>query len=310
MFFKAALFFQIHCPADEVTKALRKAIPDNTFTPCEKMQAHSIGFIHPFQEDQLFYEQAGAFLFRLKIQTRPIPASTIAEMLEEKVKELEDSQGRKVYRKERITLKDEIVLELLPDAIPVSKYLMAYVDTKLNLIVFNTGSNAQAEKAMAFIREAIGSFRVQIPTVNHSPPLTMTKWLRGKPPKAFTVRSSCRLADPVDNGAVVTIKHDDLHSEAIQALLDEGKLVESLDLYWGQGRDKEQVGFTVTQAHILKGIYFSDKLLNQDDEEDELARSEADLALMADTFQGLITALGKGFGGFLEQEHMDFTGKE
>ena len=302
MFFKNAVIYQMTQPADVLISALRAMIEEHTFTRCAHNSAISTGFIPPFNAGAgLFHEQTGAFMFRVKQQVKQIPASAVNEMLAEKVEEIEAEQGRKVFRKERLNLKDEIILELLPTAIPTSKTFTAYIDTRLNMLLVDASSPSAAEKVLDFVRNTVGGCPVIIPVVDHSPEVAMTNWLRGSADKYFTPSSSCKLHN--HDGCTITIKNEDLSSHGVEGLLNDGKVVQCLQVDWGD----HKVRFTLHAPHIFKGIHFSEELIRdaEQDGDDELAVFDADMALMVGTFQQMIPQVGAAFGKWLEQDFLD-----
>ena len=88
------------------------------FLPCAKSQALSAGWVPPLGEEseELVHAAAGRMLLKLKREEKLLPSTVVRELLEEKVAAIESEQGRKVYRKERLSLKDEIVQDCLPRA--------------------------------------------------------------------------------------------------------------------------------------------------------------------------------------------------
>ena len=302
MFFKNAIIYQITQPAEILINALREAVGKYAFAPCGPHSAVATGFIPPFSEAAgLFREMPGAFLFRVKRQVKSIPPSAVNEMLAEKVDEIEAEQGRKVFRKERLNLKDEIILELLPTAIPTSKTFTAYIDTRLNMLLVDASSPSAAEKVLDFVRNTVGGCPVIIPVVDHSPEVAMTNWLRGSADKYFTPSSSCKLHN--HDGCTITIKNEDLSSHGVEGLLNDGKVVQCLQVDWGD----HKVRFTLHAPHIFKGIHFSEELIRdaEQDGDDELAVFDADMALMVGTFQQMIPQVGAAFGKWLEQDFLD-----
>ena len=70
----------------------------------------------------------GRMLLKLKREEKLLPSTVVREQVDEKVAVIESEQGRKVYRKERLNLKDEIVQDCLPRAFTRSTYVHAYID--------------------------------------------------------------------------------------------------------------------------------------------------------------------------------------
>ena len=137
----------------------------------------------------------------LKREEKLLPATVVREQLEEKIAVIEAEQDRKVYRKERLSLKDEIVQDCLPRAFTRSAHIYAYIDVKANWIFVDAASAARAEELLNVLRECIGSFPVLLPQVNTAPAAAMTSWLLHRNvPDDFELGQDCELREPGEEG--------------------------------------------------------------------------------------------------------------
>ena len=75
-------------------------------------QADNVSFVHASQ---------GCLMVCAKRQEKVLPAAVINEFLNEKVEAIQDAEGRTVGRKERQSLKDDVMMELLPKAFTRSR---------------------------------------------------------------------------------------------------------------------------------------------------------------------------------------------
>ena len=115
---------------------LGEQLAQRGFEPCAKSQALAWAGCRPGSEDgELVHAAAGRLLVKLKREEKILPSTVVREMLDEKVEEIEAGQGRKVYRKERLNLKDEIVQDCLPRAFSRSSAMYAYIDTRTNWVL-------------------------------------------------------------------------------------------------------------------------------------------------------------------------------
>ncbi|WP_410965022.1 recombination-associated protein RdgC, partial [Salmonella sp. SAL04286] len=89
--------------------------------------------------------------------------------LKEKVDEIEAQQMRKVYKKERDQLKDEIVQTLLPRAFIRRSSTFAAIAPSLGLILVDSASAKKAEDLLSTLREALGSLPVRPLSVKVAP---------------------------------------------------------------------------------------------------------------------------------------------
>ncbi len=220
----------------------------------------------------------------------------VREQLEEKVTAIEAEQGRKVYRKERLTMKDEIVADCLPRAFTRSSGVYAYIDTRANWIFVDAASAGRAEELLNLLRECIGSFPVLLPQVNNAPAATMTGWLvHSNLPDDFALGEECELRDPGDEGGVVRCRGVDLLSEEVETHLHAGKQVARLALSW-----EERLSLVLAEDLCLRRLKFSDELMKENEaipEADNAARLDADFALMSDAVTSLQERILVLFGG-------------
>lgn len=296
--FKNAMVYQITQPAKDYIDALVVKAADNIFAPCAPSQSSSVGFVPVFKDGPLVYEQQNFAVVRVKKQSKSLPAAGINEILEEKVEEIEQEQDRKVYRKERLTIKDEIIAEKLPSVLPTSEMIYAYIDTRLNMVVVDAGSEAKSDIVLHMIREAIGSFPVMIPEVKSNPVGSMTRWLQTRQSPYFQFGRNCILHEPMEGGATMKVIDDDLFSDSVEAAINEGKQVQNISL----GYD-HSITFDLYNQHKLKRLSLSDEV-EPPEEETPGSIFDTGIFIMVEQLHELIPKVGEAFGGYLEQEHM------
>jgi recombination associated protein RdgC len=260
-----------------------------------------VGWVPPLggESEQLVHGAAGRLLLKMKREEKLLPSTVVREQLEEKVAAIEAAQGRKVYRKERLNLKDEIVQDCLPRAFSRSSYIHAYIDIKANWIFVDSASASRAEELLNLLREGIGSFPVLLPQVNNAPTAVMTAWLLHRSlPDDFELGQECELREPGEEGGVVRCRGVDLLSEEVETHLHAGKQVARLALGWD-----ERVSLLLAQDLCLRRLRFADELMKENEdipEADQAARLDADFALMADAITGLQARILALFGGEVE----------
>ena len=301
MWFKNLRAYRLTSPFELSPEQLEEQLAGSDFQPCASSQALSVGWVAPLGEpSELLVHAANArYLICLKREEKLLPASVVREQLEEKVALIEAEQARKVYRKEKLTLKDEIVQDCLPRAFTRSSRTLAFIDTRSNWLFVDAASAPRAEELLNLLRECIGSFPVVLPQVNNAPLATMTGWLaQHSLPDDFALGEECELREPGEEGGVVRARGVDLLSEEVETHLNAGKQVVRLSLSW-----EERVSLLIAEDLCLRRLKFSDELLKENDEipEAELAaRLDADFALMSEAVAGLQERLLALFGGEVE----------
>jgi recombination associated protein RdgC len=301
MWFKNIRAYRLTSPFDLSPEQLGSQLAQRGFQACAKSQALSLGWVPPLGEEseQLVHAAGGRLLLKLKREEKLLPATVVREQLDEKIAAIEADQGRKVYRKERLSLKDEIVQDCLPRAFSRSTAIHAYIDTRANWIFVDAASAARAEEFLNLLRECIGSFPVLLPQVNNAPAATMTGWLVHRNlTDDFVLGEECELREPGEEGGVVRCRGVDLLSEEVETHLNAGKQVARLSLAW-----EERLSLVLAEDLCLRRLKFSDELMKENEdipEADNAARLDADFALMSDAVTRLQERILVLFGGEAE----------
>jgi recombination associated protein RdgC len=279
MWFKNIRAYRLTSSFDLSPEQLGEKLAQRAFRPCAKSQALALGWVPPLgdESEELAHAAGGRLLLKLKREEKLLPSTVVREQLEEKVALIEADQGRKVYRKERLSLKDEIVRWIFVDA----------------------ASAGRAEEFLNLLRECIGSFPVLLPQVNNAPGATMTAWLaHRKLPDDFVLGEECELREPGEDGGVVRCRGVDLLSEEVETHLNAGKQVARLALAW-----EDRLALVLAEDLCLRRLRFSDELMKENEdipEADNAARLDADFALMSDAITSLQERILALFGGEAE----------
>jgi recombination associated protein RdgC len=301
MWFKNIRAYRLTSPFTQTAEQLGEQLSERSFVPCAKSQALSLGWVPVLgtEEGELVHAAAGRLLVKMKREEKLLPSTVVRELLEEKVVAIESEQARKVYRKERLNLKDEIIQDCLPRAFTRSVSVFAYIDTRANWVFVDAVSAGRAEELLNLLRECIGTFPVLLPQVNNAPIAVMTSWLMHRNlPEDFELGEECELRELGEEGGVVRCRGVDLLSEEVETHLHAGKQVARLSLGWD-----ERLQLVLAEDLCLRRLKFADELLKENEdipEDDNAARIDADFALMADAIGSLQERIISIFGGEAE----------
>ena len=301
MWFKNIRAYRLSSPFDMAPEQLSQKLAQREFAPCAKSQALSMGWVPPLGEEseELAHAAGGRLLLKMRREEKLLPSSVVREQLDEKIAHIEAEQARKVYRKERLSLKDEIVQDCLPRAFTRSTPVHAYIDPRSNWIFVDSASAGRAEEFLNLLRDCVGSFPVLLPQVNNAPVATMTSWLLHRNlPEDFEPGVECELREPGEEGGVVRCRGVDLFSEEVETHLHAGRQVARLALGWD-----ERVSLVLGEDLCLRRLKFADELMKENEdipEADQAARLDADFALMSDAITALQERVIAVFGGEAE----------
>ncbi|GLX13074.1 recombination-associated protein RdgC [Pseudomonas straminea] len=299
MWFRNLLVYRLTQDVDFDTEKLEAALAAKPARPCASQELATYGFVAPFgkgEDAPLVHESQGFLLISARKEERILPGSVVKDAVKEKVDEIESEQMRKVYKKEREQIKDEIVQAFLPRAFIRKSATFAAIAPAQGLIIVNASSPKRAEDLLSTLREAIGSLPVRPLTVKIAPSATMTDWVKAQQAAAdFHVLDECELRDTHEDGGIVRCKRQDLTGEEVQLHMSSGKQVTQLSLAW-----QDKLSFVLDDKLVAKRLKFEDLLqeqAEQDGGDDDLSQQDASFTLMMLTLIEFLPALFEALGG-------------
>jgi len=297
MWFKNIQAYRFTKPFELSAEALNEQLAEFTFVPCGSQDLSRSGWTPPLGRhgSELVHATNGYLMVCLKRQDKLLPPAVINEELEEKALAIEESESRKLARKERHTLKDEIIFSLLPKAFTRSSLQFAYISPRDNLLVVNASSAKRAEDLLSELREALGTLSVIPLTAKHEPIEVMTRWVSsGQPDQGFELGEECELRDNADVKSVIRCKNQDLASSEILNHL-KSMHVSKLALSW-----QERIEFVLDEKLAIKRLRFSDVVqdkANEIEAEDAAMQFDVDFSIMTLELAAFFKALIGAFGG-------------
>jgi len=300
MWFKNLSIFRLTEEFTLTAEELEEKLAVIEFRPCGSHEDFSLGWVSPIgKASPLVHSANGFMMICTKKEERVLPASVLNEMMQEKIEATEEAEGRKLSKKERTAIKDELIFELLPRAFTFSRKLYAYIDVKGGFLVVDSASTNKAEDLLSLLRKCLGSLpAVPLNTVE-KPIATMTEWLlTQETPKDVKIEDECELRAPEEAGGVIRCKRHDLSLPEIKNHLDIGKQVIKLALTWD-----ERLSFILDENLSVKRLKFLDLIQDQvtdTDAHDEAARFDVDFSIMSLELANFIPRLLEIFGGELK----------
>lgn len=273
------------------------ALDAHKFVPCGNLDVSRYGFVPPLGDHGvgLIHITNGCIMICAKHQEKILPGAVINAALNEKVKEIEQGQARKMGRKERQDLKDEIIFSLLPRAFVRDRLDFAYIDTKEQRLIVNAASAKRAESLIHALRLAIGSLKCTPFECDRGAESLLTEWVRqGYADAPFVLGEECELKAPKD-GRTIKAKKEDLSSEEIRAHLAAGLNVQKSSLLWG-----EDLTFVLGPDLSVGRLKFQDVLRDRAaDRKPESVEEEFDATffIMSETLRRFVKDLAGALGG-------------
>ena len=299
MWFKNLQLYRVHNQQLLSPEQMAVILDEQRAKPLGNSDARRIGWTPPSGRlsNWLMHGVHGHRLISALRQERLLPSSVIAEEVAEQVAEIEATEGRKVTRKEKAALKEQVTEELLPQAFVRSQKIDLWWDTDRQMIGVNTSNRSRAEDVLDLLRETLGSLKVTPLASVHLPARVMTRWLEdgATRPAQLTLGDSVTLKGKGDD-SVFRGRRADLDSDDVHQLLSVGRqatqLAISIEDAWS-GVLHEDLSIT--------GLNFADALLEEadfaDDGDDALARLETDFVIMTGCLRTSIEQLINWLGG-------------
>lgn len=270
----------------------------SAFRGCGRMELLASGWAPPLGRagQQLVHAANGYCMICLRREEKILPAGVIRQLLEDKVAEVEAAEGREVYRRERMRMKEEIIVDLLPRALTRVTNLFAYLDVRLGLLVVDSASAARAETLVSQLRTTLGRFPATPLQARHALPEAMTRWVTGATvTKDFLPGDECLLRHPDPDGGMISCRHQDLGAAEVRNHIRNGKFVVRLAMHW-----RERLAFVLHEDLSIHRLRFEDVVREPEQDtqvDDPVSRFDLDFSLMALELAEFLPALLAALGG-------------
>jgi recombination associated protein RdgC len=279
---------------------LERRLKTRTFSPCTPAQASSLGWVPALDDaaSALVHAAGPYWMVRLKREEKLLPATVVREQANERCAQIAKAQGRKVSRRERLAVIDEVTQDLLPRAFSRSTTIRVVIADRLGWIWIDNASAGRSEEVLNHLREALGNLPAVLPDTQKAPAHVMTQWLLHRAvPDEIELADDADFSDLREQGSSVKVRGVPLDSEEVLAHLSSGYQVSRLALEWGS-----RVAAVVDKDLTLRRLKFSDAIREANDElvEDPLARADADFLIMCEILSGFQSGLLAAFGGIAE----------
>jgi recombination associated protein RdgC len=298
MWFKNLSIFRLTEEFTLSPEDLELKLEQMAFRPCGSHEESTFGWTSPLgkSSEQLVHSANGFLMVCGKKEERVLPASVVNEMMQEKILETEEQQGRKLAKKERTAIKDELIFELLPRAFTFSNKTYAYIDPKGGWLIVDAASAKKAEDLLSSLRKSLGSLPAVPLNTIEKPIKVMTEWLvNNQAPDDITIEDECELRAPEEAGGIIRCKRHDLSLPEIKNHLDIGKEVIKLAVSWA-----DRLSFIIDENLAVKRLKFLDLIQDQVsdvDTDSEAAQFDVDFAIMSLELANFLPRLLEIFGG-------------
>lgn len=297
MAIKNAILFLSEQPLAPLLSNVNEALAENECRDPGKTEHSTDGFAPlPLSSDEPVFALHAQNYIMLYYQTceRMLPPQIVSEELAERVGELQEKENRKVGRKERAEIKEQVVFELLPQAFIKKSRIPVIINTEQNIVFVGASSSSKAEKVITALRKAFDSLPVKpFVRVAGGPGAVsqiFAQWLKNPSiagGHGFEIGDTCELAQ---TGSGVKFKGLDITDENTISYVESGMYPKRINLEYRDG-----TSLNVTDALEFKSVRVGEEIFleheaTKDDAEDELAILQADLVLNGSVLSALSEA--------------------
>ena len=274
--------------------ALEAGLEKMMFVACGATQPMSAGWAPPrgVAHGPLVESVGGQWLMKLTIEQRVLPSAVVKRHTDERAAQIELATGRKPGKKQTKELKEEVVLDLLPQAFTKQAEIKVWMNPKARLLMIDAGSPAKADEVVTHLVKALDGIDLTPLHTAQSPAAAMSEWLTtGEPPAGFSVDRECELKSADETKSAVRYARHALDIDEVRQHIAAGKLPTQLALTW-QGR----LSLLLTEAMQIRKIAFLEGVF----EGGKPARDEAfdaDAAIATGELGKLIPDLIEALGG-------------
>lgn len=297
MWFKQAQIFKFEENSSFSAEELEGHLEQLPFTPCPSGLPISQGWISPTEEEDeaLVFSVPGFLLICLQTEAKLLPAKIVRQKLNEKVKEIQLKQDRKVPYKEKNILKQAIYNELLPKAFGAIYRTYAFIDTKNNWLILDTNNAKNTENFITFFKRSLSKVKIVPPEIKKLSPI-LTDWLlNDTQPKSLNIEDTCVLKDPKQEERVIRIQKQDLSANYVQSLIKNNFEISQMKMTWN-----DQITFVLKNDFTFQSLQYQDsvvELSGEDKNDAEEGSFKADFFIMSGLltkmFQELLKILAK-----------------
>ena len=290
MFFRNLTLFRFPTSLD--LSDLDTHLASCALKPVGTLELSSRGFVPPLGRDAeaLSHRIGDAIWLSVGSEDKLLPGAVVNDLLQKKLAEIEQKEGRRPGGRARKRLKEDLVHELLPRAFVRPGRTDAILDLEHGLCAVDTSSRKQAENVVSEIRRALGSFPALPLNAEVAPRAVLTGWIAGEPlPDGLSLGDECELKDAADRGAVVKCQRQELTGEEIGKHLESGKQVTRLALALD-----DHAAFVLGEDLVLRKFKLLDGAVDQlesSERDDIRAELDARFALMAGELKRLFGVL-------------------
>jgi len=293
--FRNVRFYRLQSDWPESEEALSRELEKTGFKPCGPLTERSSGWV-PIDPDNgklLARRLNGADLLKLRSQSRVLPPAVINEELDARIEEFRKRMREAPSPREKRRLKAETRDELMPKAMLKSDRIWGYVDLKEKVIGIDAAQESVAERFLRRLQAPFDGLQIQPLQFGQPVDKLLTGVFLGGAHDRFAVGRECRMQDLAEARSFVRWTDFDLTDRAIRDHVANGMRLTHLAIEYDN-----VISFVLDENGVITKLRFLGMDDDSDDQDDPLARLDAEFVLITGTLRKLLGDLRKLLGGF------------
>lgn len=277
---------------------LAESLARTGFKPCGALDRQAQGWVPPRGlDDEMVFAHGRQMLFTLGVEQKILPVSVIRQYTQERLLQLEESQGYKPGRAQAREVFDAVESELLPRALVKRRLTYVWIDPVGGWFVVDAASSGKADEVIEQLKLSLGELPLKLVKTLQAPGTAMTQWLSlGECPGRFTIDQDCELRSPGEAGGTVRYSRHPLDSAEVRQHIAQGKLAARLALTWN-----DRISLVLTEQMQIKRLAFLDVLKEQAEADSDGGDAfAADFVIMSGELSHLLAELVEALGGEAE----------
>ena len=293
--FRNVRFYRLDGAWPESEEALSTGLEQAGFEPCGPLTERSSGWvaIDPDTSDLLARRVNGADLFRLRSQSRVLPAAVVNEELEVRIEEFRKRMQEAPNPREKRRLKAEARDELMPKAMLKSDRIWGYVDLREKVLGIDTALDSVAERFLRRMQASLDGINIRPLQFMKPVDELLSGIFFDDAPRQFSLGRECRMQDLGDAASKVRWTDFDLSDKSIRDHVANGMRLTHLSIVYDN-----MMKFVMDENGVLTKLKFVGMDDDTEDHKEPLARQDVEFVLITGTLRNLLGDLKKQLGGF------------
>lgn len=286
MWFKQISLFTFSDAFHLTPESFEEKLKTLAFHDCLPSLAESHGWTNPFSHsDALVISLNDCYLFCMNSEEKILPGVVVSQQLAKKISAREAASQKKVYSKEKLQMKEDLILELLPKAFSKQSKTYVYLDKKQQWLVIGSTQLRRVEKILYLFKK---TFSIEtLPLFENQRAFDFQPFLH-KDASEFQIEPNYVLQDPQNTHREIRCKQQDIDDEPLQSLLKQYQ-VKQLALNW-----QHRISFQLKQNGELQSLRYGDELIQEAKDADDSSletRANADFFMMSTSVRQLVLDL-------------------